>query len=175
MTFLYATFLLFTNIFRIIINFSGPTPPDDYSGSTGNAKNPPYSYFIYHLYANLKVLNRLREAKGFNTLPLKPHAGEAGSRHHMATAFLLGITQRNLTHYLSATSRPFCAAFPPFFRGFRLPGAKTERTGEKWRKTGEIWGRNGRETAVTEALGAQGHGILHEHAGGESSKHRDPQ
>ena len=89
MTFLYATFLLLTNIFRIIINFSGPTPPDDYRGSTGNAKNPPYSYFIYHLYANLKVLNRLREAKGFNTLPLKPHAGEAGSRHHMATAFLL--------------------------------------------------------------------------------------
>ena len=35
------------------------------------------------------MLNRLREAKGFNTLPLKPHAGEAGSRHHMATAFLL--------------------------------------------------------------------------------------
>jgi AMP deaminase len=39
--------------------------------------------------ANLKVLNALREERGFNTLPLKPHAGEAGSRHHMATAFLL--------------------------------------------------------------------------------------
>ena len=46
-----------------------------------------------------------------------------------------------LTHYFSATFRPFCAVFSPLFRGFRLPGAKTERTGE-------IWGRNGRETAV---------------------------
>ena len=53
-----------------------------------------------------------------------------------------------LTHYFSATFRPFCAVFSPFFRGFRLPGAKTERTGEKWRKMGEIWGRNGREIAV---------------------------
>eukprot|EP01045_Picozoa_sp_COSAG04_P034541 COSAG04_NODE_7608_length_1098_cov_1.418418_1_plen_221_part_01 len=34
-----------------------------------------------------------------------------------------------LTHYFSATFRPFCAVFSPFFRGFRLPGAKTERTG----------------------------------------------
>ena len=54
-----------------------------------------------------------------------------------------------LTHYFSPTFRPFCAVFSPFFRGCRLPGAKTERTGERWRKVGEIWGRNGRETAVT--------------------------
>ena len=53
-----------------------------------------------------------------------------------------------LTHHFSATFRPFCAVFSPFFRGFRLPGAKTERTGEKWRKMGEIWGSNGREIAV---------------------------
>ena len=64
-------------------------PPDEYSVKNGCTTNPPYSYFIYHLYANLKVLNHLREAKGFNTFPLKPHAGEAGSRHHLATAFLL--------------------------------------------------------------------------------------
>ena len=54
-----------------------------------------------------------------------------------------------LTHCLPATFRPFCAVFSPFFRGFQLPGAKTERAGEQWRKMGEIWGRNGRETAVT--------------------------
>ena len=49
----------------------------------------------------------------------------------------------------SAAFRPFCAVFSPFFCGFRLPGAKTERTGARWRKMDEIWGRNGRETAVT--------------------------
>jgi adenosine deaminase len=97
-------------------------PPGEYSHANGRTANPPYSYFLYHLYANLKVtalysspcsprgdhltvimvmtslisatatlkvLNALREERGFNTLPLKPHAGEAGSRHHMATAFLL--------------------------------------------------------------------------------------
>ena len=53
-----------------------------------------------------------------------------------------------LTHYSSAAFRPFCVVFSPFFRGFRLPGAETERTGEKRRKMGEIGGRNGRETAV---------------------------
>eukprot|EP01045_Picozoa_sp_COSAG04_P029014 COSAG04_NODE_4657_length_1963_cov_364.774678_4_plen_99_part_01 len=55
---------------------------------------------------------------------------------------------RSTTRCFSAVSRPFCAAFPPFFLAFRLPGAKTERTGERWRKMGEIWGRNGAETAV---------------------------
>ena len=54
-----------------------------------------------------------------------------------------------LTHYFSAAFRPFCAVFSPLFRGFWLPGAKTERTGERRRKMGEIWVRNGRETAVT--------------------------
>ena len=54
-----------------------------------------------------------------------------------------------LTHHFSPTFRPFCAVFSPFFRGLRLPGAKTERMGDELRKMGEIWGRNGRETAVT--------------------------
>ena len=65
-----------------------------------------------------------------------------------ATMIPLDDSRLLLTHYFSATFRPFCAVFSPFFRGFRLPGAKTERTGEKWRKMGEIWGRNGREIAV---------------------------
>ena len=59
------------------------------------------------------------------------------------------VSQRHLPPYFPATFRPFCAVFSPFFRGFRLPGAKTERTGEKWRKMGEICGGNGREIAVT--------------------------
>ena len=76
-------------------------PPDKYSKENGCTTNPPYSYFIYHLYANLKVLNHLREAKGFNTFPLKPHAGEAGSRHHMATAFLLADSVNHGAQFLS--------------------------------------------------------------------------
>ena len=94
--------------------------------------------------------------------PLRHHA--AAQVHHRlpsvaevdgaVAAFQLGVCLLDdgdptlLTHYFSANFRPFCAVFSPFFRGFRLPGAKTERTGEKWRKMGEIWGRNGREIAV---------------------------
>ena len=68
-------------------------------------------------------------------------------KQHVAP-FRLRYNPTLLTHHFSATFRPFCAVFSPFFRGFRLPGAKTETTGEKWRKMGEIWGRNGRETVT---------------------------
>ena len=40
--------------------------------------NPAYSYYAYYTYANLYVLNKLREARGMNTFTLRPHAG--GSR-----------------------------------------------------------------------------------------------
>ena len=68
--------------------------------------------------------------------------GVAINNNHM-------VSQRHLPPFFPATFRPFCAVFSPFFRGFRLPGAKTERMGDELRKMGEIWGRNGRETAVT--------------------------
>ena len=54
------------------------------------------------------------------------------------TAAALSVSQRHLAHCFSAVSRPFSAVFPPLFCAVRLPGAKTERTGEKWRKMGEI-------------------------------------
>ena len=34
-------------------------------------------------------MNRLREAKGLNTIAFRPHCGEAGPLHHLATGFLL--------------------------------------------------------------------------------------
>eukprot|EP00026_Physarum_polycephalum_P002266 Phypoly_transcript_02272.p1 GENE.Phypoly_transcript_02272~~Phypoly_transcript_02272.p1 ORF type:complete len:845 (+),score=88.32 Phypoly_transcript_02272:103-2637(+) len=54
-----------------------------------SAQNPPYSYYLYYLWANLYSLNKFREEKGFNTLTLRPHAGEAGDVDHMASAFLM--------------------------------------------------------------------------------------
>ena len=36
------------------------------------------------------------------------------------------VSQRHLPPVFSATFRPFCAVSSPFFRGCRLPGAKTE-------------------------------------------------
>eukprot|EP01083_Nonionella_stella_P261427 890169_1 len=51
--------------------------------------NPPYSMWMYYLYANLYSLNKLRESRGMNTFAFRPHAGEAGSLEHLSSTFLL--------------------------------------------------------------------------------------
>ena len=51
-------------------------------------QNPPYSYYIYYLYANMTSLNAWRKLRGFNTFVLRPHCGEAGDPDHLAAAFL---------------------------------------------------------------------------------------
>ena len=51
-------------------------------------QNPPYSYWIYYLYANIVSLNHWRKRRGFNTFVLRPHCGEAGDSEHLAVAFL---------------------------------------------------------------------------------------
>ncbi|VDL89029.1 unnamed protein product [Schistocephalus solidus] len=52
-------------------------------------ENPPYSYYIFYLYANIARLNQLRAHRGMHTFALRPHCGEAGSASHLITAFLL--------------------------------------------------------------------------------------
>lgn len=51
-------------------------------------QNPPYTYWIYHLFANLASLNTWRKQRGFNTFVLRPHCGEAGDSEHLAVAAL---------------------------------------------------------------------------------------
>ncbi|GAB1311371.1 AMP deaminase [Madurella fahalii] len=51
-------------------------------------QNPPYTYWIYHLFANLMSLNTWRKQRGFNTFVLRPHCGEAGDSEHLAVAAL---------------------------------------------------------------------------------------
>ena len=48
---------------------------------------------------------------------------------------------------------PVCAARPPPFRAFRLPGTNTE-------KTGETWAKGGREIAVLRAASGPGGGFI---------------
>nr|POF26382.1 amp deaminase [Quercus suber] len=52
------------------------------------AQNPPYSYWIYYLFANIASLNVWRKQRGFNTFVLRPHCGEAGDTEHLAAALL---------------------------------------------------------------------------------------
>ena len=49
-------------------------------------QNPPYSYWIYYMFANMASLNQWRKRRGFNTLVMRPHCGEAGDSEHLAVA-----------------------------------------------------------------------------------------
>jgi AMP deaminase len=49
---------------------------------------PPYSYWLYYMYANISALNHWRRARGFSTFVFRPHSGEAGDPDHLAAAFL---------------------------------------------------------------------------------------
>ncbi|KAF8555256.1 AMP deaminase [Imleria badia] len=58
-------------------------------------QNPPFSYWIYYMYANMASLNHWRQALGFNTFVLRPHAGEAGDTDHLTATFL---TSHSISH-----------------------------------------------------------------------------
>ncbi|KIJ64424.1 hypothetical protein HYDPIDRAFT_89984 [Hydnomerulius pinastri MD-312] len=58
-------------------------------------QNPPFSYWIYYMYANIASLNHWRQARGFNTFVFRPHAGEAGDTDHLTAAFL---TSHSISH-----------------------------------------------------------------------------
>ncbi|TDL22174.1 AMP deaminase [Rickenella mellea] len=58
-------------------------------------QSPPYSYWVYYLYANMASLNNWRRERGFNTFVLRPHCGEAGDPDHLTSAFL---TSHSISH-----------------------------------------------------------------------------
>jgi len=59
--------------------------PDEWTDS----ENPPYSYYIYYMYANITMLNHLRHERGLNTFVFRPHCGEAGPVQHLVSAFIM--------------------------------------------------------------------------------------
>lgn len=66
--------------------------------------NPPYSYYLYYLYSNLTSLNHWRKKRGFNTLVLRPHSGEAGDPEHLISAYL---TSESINHGILLRKVPF--------------------------------------------------------------------
>lgn len=66
-------------------------------------ENPPYSYYSYHIQANVVVLNRLREERGLNTLAYRPHSGEAGPLEHLSSSYLLA---NGINHGLKLKESP---------------------------------------------------------------------
>ncbi|XP_010683284.2 AMP deaminase [Beta vulgaris subsp. vulgaris] len=68
-----------------------------------NEFNPAFAYYTYYCYANLYTLNKLRESKGFRTIKLRPHCGEAGDVDHLAAGFLLC---HNISHGINLRKSP---------------------------------------------------------------------
>ncbi|XP_053562535.1 AMP deaminase 1 [Bombina bombina] len=66
-------------------------------------KNPSYTYYIYYMYANIRVLNNLRKERGMNTFLFRPHCGEAGAITHLLAAFM---TADNISHGLNLKKSP---------------------------------------------------------------------
>lgn len=75
------------------------TPPQMWA----DMENPPYSYYLYYMYANICTLNQLRAERGMNTFVLRPHCGEAGSIQHLVSGFLLA---ENISHGLLLRKAP---------------------------------------------------------------------
>ncbi|KAF2636683.1 AMP deaminase [Massarina eburnea CBS 473.64] len=69
-----------------------------------NKQNPPYSYWMYYLFANMASLNSWRKQRGFNTFLLRPHCGEAGDTDHLAAAVLC---THSISHGLLLRKVPF--------------------------------------------------------------------
>lgn len=66
--------------------------------------NPPYSYYLYYLYADLINLNQLRRTLGYSTFVLRPHCGEAGDPEHLILAFL---TSHSISHGILLRKLPY--------------------------------------------------------------------
>ncbi|CAN3374521.1 hypothetical protein DIURU_001353 [Diutina rugosa] len=69
-----------------------------------NRHNPPYSYYLYYLYANLVSLNQIRLKRKQNTFVLRPHCGEAGDPEHLIAAFL---TSHSISHGILLRKIPY--------------------------------------------------------------------
>uniref|UniRef100_A0A8C6TT79 AMP deaminase n=1 Tax=Neogobius melanostomus TaxID=47308 RepID=A0A8C6TT79_9GOBI len=81
-----------------IFNLDSPLPEN-----WTEEDNPPYSYYLYYMFANMSVLNHLRKQRGFHTLVLRPHCGEAGPIHHLVSGFMLS---ENISHGLLLRKAP---------------------------------------------------------------------
>ncbi|XP_035011866.2 AMP deaminase 3 isoform X1 [Hippoglossus stenolepis] len=81
-----------------MFSYKSPTPE---AWTTDD--NPPYTYYLFYMYANIMVLNNLRKERGLNTFQFRPHCGEAGSITHLVSAFL---TADNISHGLNLKKSP---------------------------------------------------------------------
>uniref|UniRef100_A0A7N5ZXR9 AMP deaminase n=1 Tax=Anabas testudineus TaxID=64144 RepID=A0A7N5ZXR9_ANATE len=107
--------------------------------------NPPYSYYIFHMYANIMVLNSLRKERGLSTFQFRPHCGEAGSITHLVSAFL---TADSISHGLNLKKEIYlfffsaavdCISSYQTFLQCGLNGFNSEPLMEEYAIAAQLW------------------------------------
>lgn len=68
-----------------------------------SADNPPYNYYLYYFFANIRTLNEFRARRGFSTFDFRPHCGESGADDHLHGAFL---TADGICHGINLKNDP---------------------------------------------------------------------
>ncbi|KAL7717499.1 AMP deaminase [Entamoeba marina] len=84
----------------VIESLTGDLPPPSQWDSDSN---PPYHYYIYHFYANIKALNIYRLSRNMNTFDFRPHSGEAGHISHLVAAYLTAKCVSNGVNLMLST------------------------------------------------------------------------
>eukprot|EP01063_Lacrimia_lanifica_P032145 TRINITY_DN5441_c0_g1_i3.p1 TRINITY_DN5441_c0_g1~~TRINITY_DN5441_c0_g1_i3.p1 ORF type:complete len:1170 (+),score=431.91 TRINITY_DN5441_c0_g1_i3:179-3688(+) len=82
--------------------------------------NPPYGYWMYFMWANIRSLNHFRAKKGLSTFSFRPHCGESGSVDHLMQCHLVadqvnhGVNLRldPVLEYLYYLTQMGCAVSP---------------------------------------------------------------
>lgn len=71
---------------------------EDVSGSLANLPppqkwtsedDPPYNYYMYYLWVNIRTLNEFRTMRNFSTYSFRPSCGEGGTKDHLLGGFLV--------------------------------------------------------------------------------------
>ncbi|KEG10369.1 putative adenosine monophosphate deaminase [Trypanosoma grayi] len=52
-------------------------------------EEPPFNYYMYHMWANIYSLNEFRRRRNFSTFTFRPSCGETGAVDHLIGGFLL--------------------------------------------------------------------------------------
>jgi AMP deaminase len=66
-------------------------------------ENPPFSYYMYYLWANIVTLNDFRHKRGLSLFNFRPHCGEAGGIEHLAAGFMVSSS---ISHGITLNKSP---------------------------------------------------------------------
>ena len=79
-------------------NFTAETAtPDKYQSN----ENPPYSYYLWYMYANICVINQVRRERGLNTFALRPHCGEGKICFNFSLEYYFEGFRRKLVNHIA--------------------------------------------------------------------------